>query len=262
MPIHCGTWRRSRNGLIGLAVSSSWLLCLGCGDDSYRLGGDSSAALSSASARAPSVGLCSQGDAVEFIDQMEDHDGTIDFTAGRAGVWFSYNDESDGTQEPPDTGIDSFPMTVLDPPRSTSRYAAHTRGGGFSLWGAGIGLDLRAQQPYDASSYAGIGFWARRAPGATAELRLVVPDGATSPLGGRCNYDAGLCHDDFGSDVELGTSFRFYSYRWDELLQLGWAGKPLEHITSSQIYGLRFQTAPNADFDFWIDDVSLLCRAD
>lgn len=255
MSIRYSTWQKSRPARV-LFAALTGLVVSGCGDGSYRLGGGSTEGVSRTGVQR--IGLCANGADLELVDQMEDGDGSINFTAGRAGVWFPFNDDT-GTQFP-GTKLESFPMSALDPPRSDSRYAAHSYGSGFSKWGSGIGFDMRVQQPYDASTYSGVAFWARRAPGTTSALRLAVLDGATSPLGGKCNFDAGLCHDDFGRDLELGTGFHFFSFAWAELSQRGWSGNILPAVDTTQIYGLRFQSEPNVDFDFWIDDVLLLCR--
>jgi hypothetical protein len=238
---------------LGLAVTS--LLGSGCGDGSYRLGGAVNEAHPlSGSVR---VGLCAQGADLELIDSMEDGSGSIDFTAGRSGFWFSFNDKS-GKQYPETDLPGSFPMSSLDRPRGSSHYAARSFGSGFSGWGAGIGFDVRAQAPYDASGYAGISFWARSAPKASTALRVNVPDIGTSALGSEC--EVASCGDDFGHELSLETSFQYYSFVWADLAQRGWSGRVFPNIDASKIYGLRFQIDPGADFDFWIDDVTLLCH--
>lgn len=240
-----------RAGVVLVALVAS-----ACSDASYRLGGSSRESVNHDGS--PRIGLCVRGADLEFIDQMEDGDGSINFTNGRAGVWFPFSDET-GKQFP-GRDLESFPMSELDPPRAGSRYAAHSFGSGFKKWGSGIGFDMRAQQPYNASSYAGIAFWARRAPGATSAVRFDVPDQATSPLGHQCEADAGKCHDDFGSDLDLGTDFHFFSFTWRSLSQRGWSGDVQYQIDPTQIYGVRFQLEVNAEFDFWIDDIALLCH--
>jgi hypothetical protein len=245
----------------------------GCGDD-HDLGG-SLVALEGGGG-APSelpggIGLCSQGAELELIDDMEDDQATIiiDGNSARHGVWFSFNNNpQDGDQEPkPGT----FYMDQLDPPRGSSRYAARTRGSGFVDWGGGIGFELRSQLPYDASGYAGFAFWARRDADASARLRADVTDRNTSSFGGRCDdaakcsrdqaCDPALmaCFDNFGVALELGEEWQFYSYRWDELSQAGWSGNLYSEITRTEIFGIRFQSEPDTEFEFWIDDVAFVC---
>jgi hypothetical protein len=253
MSIRCVGWRQSRSRL-ALAAALCGLASSGCSDESHRLGG----AQASASGT-PRIGPCESGADMEAIDLMEDRDGTIEMIARRGGVWFSFNDKT-GAQVPAyDDEI--FAMSELDPPRSGSHYAARSYGGGFTDWGAGIGFELYNQKAYDVSSYAGISFWARRAPNKASALRFAVTDSATAPRGGQCREHEG-CSDYFGSDLSLGTAFRRYSFTWSELAQEGWGEPHPDSVNTSQIYGVRFQADPLEDFDFWVDDIALLCHPD
>lgn len=233
-------------------------LALGCSDDSHRLGGLSED-VSGSTAR--SAGLCKDGADLEYVDQMEDGDGAIEMVERRGGVWFAFNDKSAGSQFP-STDAETFSMSELVPGRAGSRRAARSYGGGFTVWGAGIGFELYNQKAYDLSRYAGITFWARRAPGTANALRFAVTDSATAPRGGKCRdfVDYSTCSDYFGVDLSLGTAFRRYSFSWKELSQEGWGEPHPDSIATSEIYGVRFQTDPVEDFDFWIDDVALLCH--
>lgn len=246
--------RTSRNAA-RLAVSC--LLLLGCSDDSHRLGGS----LPTSRDGAQRVGLCKDGADVERIDFMEDGDGTIDMTNQRAGVWFSFNDKTDGTQLPA-FDDETFTMSELDPPRGISHFAARSHGGGFTKWGAGIGFELYSQKAYDLTSYAGISFWARRAPDTASALRFALTDAATTPRGGQCReyVDYSTCSDYFGADLSLSTAFRLYSFAFEELEQEGWGEPQPSSVDKSAVYGVRFQTDPYEDFDFFIDDIALLCR--
>jgi hypothetical protein len=60
----------------------------------------------------------------------------------------------------------------------------------------------------------------------------------------------------------LGTAFRRYSFGWHELAQKGWGEPHPDSVDTSRVYGVRFQTDPIEDFDFWIDDIALLCHPD
>lgn len=251
MSIRCVTWPENRSVAIGTALFA--LLTVACSDDSYRLGGERASAVSGAS----HSGLCADGAELEVLDQMEDGDGAIEMIAQRSGDWVSFNDKTGGVQVPED-GAETFVMSELVPPRSGSHYAARSHGGGFTLWGAGIGFELYSQKAYDLSSYAGITFWARRGPDTASSLRFGVTDSATAPRGGQCQK----CSDYFGSDVSLDTEFQRYSFTWDELKQGGWGEPKPEALNTSQVYGVRFQMDPVEAFDFWIDDIALLCHAD
>jgi hypothetical protein len=245
MSIRYAGWPMSLERRPGLAGVLYCFLLLGCSDDSHRLGGEPL--------------TCKSGAEFESVDDMEDGDGTIALLERRGGVWFSFNDRTGGEQEPLATE-ETFPMAKLAPPRAGSRYAAHTKGQGFETWGAGIGFELYNQQAYDLSSYAGISFWARRAPGTTASLRFDVPDSATTERGGQCSP----CNNHFGVYLELDTSFQLYRYEWHELKQRGNERvSPMPpSMNAAMAYGLRFQTGQNEDFEYWIDDIALLCRTD
>lgn len=263
MSIPCDAWRPnlSHSRALGLSLAA-WLCCgaaLGCSDESYRLGGST---LAEATATAtPRFRSCKDGAELESIDRMEDRDGTIELQAQRGGVWFSFNDKTDGQQSPA-ADDEVFAMSELSPPRAGSHYAARSHGGGFQKWGAGIGFELYNQKAYDLSSYAGIVFWARRAADAAATLRFALTDAATAPRGGQCHdyADYSSCSDYFGSDLSLTTDFRRYSFSWSDLTQEGWGDPQPASVDTHHVYGVRFQAGPRVDFDFWIDDIALLCR--
>jgi hypothetical protein len=231
---------------------------LGCGDAGHRLGGLSEDVSGSSARRA---GLCKSGADLEYIDRMEDGDGTIDMVEQRGGVWFAFNDKSTDSQFP-SIDAETFSMSELEPARAGSHRAARSHGGGFTEWGAGIGFELYNQKAYDLSRYAGITFWARRAPGTASALRFAVTDSATAPRGGKCRdfVDYSTCSDYFGVDLSLSTAFRRYSFTWEELSQEGWGEPHPDSIATSEVYGVRFQADPIEDFDFWIDDIALLCH--
>lgn len=257
MSIRCVAWRLSHNVSHALWAGGLALLSLGCSDTSHRLGGPNEQALTDAV-----MTPCMSGAALEPIDDMEDNDGTIDFTAGRAGVWFAFNDQT-GTQQPSPYD-ERFKMSAIDPPRQGSRLATHTSGSGFHGWGAGIGLELRVQRPYDASTAAGISFWARRGPDSWPELQLAIPDSATSPSGGECDFEGGFCHDDFGDTFTLTEEFQHFTRTWDQMVARGWSNQTVTAINPSAIYGVRFQVEGDANsdraFDFWVDDLSFVCN--
>ena len=276
MSILCAAWPPNRSLVVQGVVALSWLLACGCSDDSHRLGGEPQGANSEPQGANPparaarSPGLCANGAKLETLDQMEDNDDSIDMIAQRGGVWSSFNDES-GTQFPDFHHAEVFPMSELDPPRSGSHFAARSYGDGFNNWGAGIGFELYSHKAYDLSPYAGITFWARRAPDTDSLLRFAVADAATTPRGGQCNEAEMQCNDFFGNDLTLSTTFQRYSFTWDELTQRGWSQMHPAALDTSEVYGVRFQVDPDEDaegrhirapFDFWIDDVALLCHPD
>jgi hypothetical protein len=261
----CAAWPKNGRAVALLGAAASWLLTCGCSDDSHRLGGVND----------EHTPLCAEGAEIEYIDRMEDGEGAIEFTEGRTGFWFAFNDLSVGpdadpeenAEQYPDRNGETFPMGALEPARADSRYAAHSFGDGFTDWGAGIGFELRVRQPYDLSRYAGISFWAKRGPQQDAEsrLQLALPDRATSPIGGVCDDAHDLCHDDFGKIFTLDTELTHYSFLWRELEAQDWSEQHLPGMDASQVYGIRFQAGFDPEhraFDFWIDDVALLCHGE
>ncbi|HEY8944821.1 MAG TPA: hypothetical protein VIM73_11185, partial [Polyangiaceae bacterium] len=139
-----------------------------------------------------------------------------------------------------------------------------TTGFGFSDWGAGIGFDLHTRTAYDASAYAGIGFWARLAPGATnanTDLRVDVTDRNSVPQGFVCDDENVRCYANFGVRFVIGEEWQFYQFLWSDLSQPGWQDRSYPSIERSALYGVRFQVETEQPFDFQIDDVVFLCPA-
>jgi hypothetical protein len=234
-----------------------------CGDARHSLGG-ATPQNSDDPSTASHVGRCDPGAKVDLIDNMEDGDGSLFLNHGRAGVWFSYNDETNrndgaGTTQWPKAGAERFFMDPISPPRDGSVHGAHTKGSDYTNWGAGIGFDLLVQQPYDASHYAGITFHLRRAGAADAGVRLNVTDRNTSPLGGICDGNNNGCYSDFGYDLSATESWQEVKILWRDLAQPSWAVMRYDAIVTSALYGIRFQASPRSVFDFWIDDIAFLC---
>lgn len=229
------------------------------------------------------VGSCGDGVAqLELIDDMEDGDAKILQVKGRINAWFSFNDETLTGMQVPKMGTSFFRMSQLEEARGSSKLAMHNFGSGFTDWGAGVGFDFLVQSPYDASAYAGIGFWARIANAeASLAMRMNVNDSNTSPLGGVCDVDCqpasrvrtrdvedfvcdanrGPCFDEFGVELgsQLGTKWTFFKFPWSALKAVNWSMKNLPGLITQEIYGVRFQLARDQTFDFWIDDVYFLC---
>ncbi len=272
----------SRRGLCCASLLLAGAL-VGCGEAaSHKLGEVSTDELGPIP---PVVGLCSQGAQLELIDDMEDGGQAILTREGRAGSWFTANDET-GNQVPR-MSADVFSLAKLEPPRDGSHRAVHTQGQGFTDWGALVGFDISSTDPYDASKYGGIAFWARIEPGTDPNFRVNVTDVNTSQYGmvcdrdcpgpatgevsddGICEEERGPCHDYFGADLStrLSPEWTLFTFPWDRLQTENWSNKNLTAIVTSAIYGMRFQVrghpADDQDappFDFWLDDVAFLCK--
>lgn len=243
------------------ALAVSALLSLGCSEGVHRLGGPGQAAAPLDPADRV-IGRCRTHADLEMIDDMEDRVDTILFVENRTGFWFAFND-SLGTQHPR-PGADQFLMAQLDPPRGESWYAVQTYGSGFGEWGAGIGFDVHSRNAYDASSYAGVAFWARLTPGTTdtnPALRMEITDRNSVPQGFVCNDVDVQCYANFGADFVITDTWAFFEFPWSVLQQPGWQDRSYPSIERSAVYGIRFQVETEQPFDFQLDDVAFLCPA-
>lgn len=199
---------------------------------------------------------------LSMIDDMEDMDGSILAADGRVGAWYTYNDTT-GTQVPP-AGQPGFTMSAITPPRDASNYAANTTGSGFTTWGAGIGFDLNngggdsgaGKQPYDASAYKGITFWAKAGPGGIGNIRLNVQDAQTAPEGNICSKTATKgCNDHRGTSVSLTQDWKQFTFTFDSLKQLGF-GMAYPTFQTNKLYAIQFQAGTKVKFDIWLDDIA------
>src|SRR6185503_10404728 len=103
--------------------------------------------------------------------------------------------------------------------------AAATYGGGFTSWGAKLGLFLNNAQGvigvYDASRFHGLRFQARgnvplRVALSTIGLRDIEWGGACTPAEGA------PCGDYYGRLIELSPDWQEYTIPFVELRQHGW----------------------------------------
>lgn len=195
---------------------------------------------------------------ISMIDDMEDKNGSILAAEGRVGAWYTYNDTT-GMQAPP-AGQMGFDMTELTPPRDESTYAANTTGSGFTTWGAGIGFDLNndgsAKQPYDASAYKGITFWAKAGTGGIKNIRLNVQDAQTAPEGNICDKTATKgCNDHRGTAVLLTEDWKQFTFAFDALKAIGF-GQSFPTFETDKLFAIQFQASQNVKFDIWLDDIA------
>lgn len=154
----------------------------------------------------------------------------------------------------------------------SSLFAMHVSGGDYSSYGPSLSSDYVYQDsttkalvgaPKDASSFTGIAFWARKGDTANAapNLRLIVNDVTTHPLGGICDATASpgtgsaACWDGWMSERAIPSSWSLIKIPFADLAQSGF-GKQGTAIQTDKIYGLTFQMPAQATFDFWIDDVA------
>jgi hypothetical protein len=184
----------------------------------------------------------------DLIDDFEDGDDAISENDGRVGTWYVSNDGS-GTQEP--SQGEPVEPELLAPARDASQRALHTSGEGFMTWGASVRANLRAgaagaNQPYDASGYTGVRFWARSGDGEAHSAYLMLPSIDTTMCPG--------CGDHFGTEFDYSSDWQEYRLPFDEMEQRGF-GAPRPALATSGIIAVQVLFEDDVDFDVWIDDI-------
>jgi hypothetical protein len=190
----------------------------------------------------------------ELVDDMDDGSPSIPSVAGRSGLWSDSDDGAPGGIMFPDP---AGPFTMTDTGDVCRKLAVYVHGSGFSLWGANVGVGLG--NPYDASKYIGIAFWAKADAGTSAEVRVAFPDNDTSLAGGLCTSNPTgptACGDHFGVRVTLYPHWSKYAVSFAEIRQDGW-GRQTEKFDPATLYGILFQIPVDATFGLWIDDIML-----
>jgi len=183
--------------------------------------------------------------AARLIDDFEDNDDHLAVVDGRNGSWII---GKDGSSEP----------VADNSTRCAARgeRAGHFMGAGFLNWGANWTAVFKKAdasgiaQPYDATSYHAIYFWAATGPEAMPPYAL--PVGVTTLdvawNGGIC----AVCMDYYRTEVELSTAWQRFVVPFSSLAQIG-EGDPLTALKPDELVG--FIMWPVRDFDVWIDDV-------
>jgi hypothetical protein len=248
---------------------------------------------------------------VVLIDDMEDGSQYLLSDDGRTGLWYIYNDASlNAVQEPSlgfpmyrvlgDDGAPELGSAVLPRPCGASsgtpffasetpdecRFVARTWGTGQRGWGAGVGLDLNGENnqknPFDASEFAGIGFFVT-GTAANDLLRVKVQDARTTPESAVAADRAGVercrdtadsrCNDHFGVNITLTPNvWKWVSIPFGCMAPEGWGYPGSGDLLTQYLVGLQFQiqggdptdsgmpaaTADVKPFDFAIDNLSFL----
>ncbi|HEY2510458.1 MAG TPA: hypothetical protein VGI39_06370 [Polyangiaceae bacterium] len=186
-----------------------------------------------------------------LLDDLEDGDGWILRCIGRGGPWYAYNDGSPGGSQSPTPGRPFLP----EMPGHASTYAAHTSGKGFTARGAGVGFDLDNpagnRATYDLSAYKGLTFWAKSAT--AFHMYVNFPDKDTDPAGGVCTK----CNDSWGKGIDITAAWAQYTVTFAELGTDGIGAPAPAGFDPAHVYSIEFHAAPNAVFDYWVDDISL-----
>jgi hypothetical protein len=182
-----------------------------------------------------------------LIDDFEDGDDAILTNDDRQGTWYVSNDGM-GLQEP---GMqEDMTPSMLVPTRDASRRALHTSGSGFSVWGAFVRAYLRVSgarnEPYDASGYTGVRFWARSGDDEEHSAFLMLPSVKTTTCPG--------CGDHFGSEFQYTSEWQEFRMPFDAMKQRGF-GPPQPALVTEEIVAVQILFADDVDFDVWIDDI-------
>jgi hypothetical protein len=117
---------------------------------------------------------------------------------------------------------------------------------------------------YDTSTWEGIVFWGRVAPGSETSIRVRASDYLTDDKGCGCNpysqqNDASDGCDKFGMFPEpLNGDFQARFVPFAEMQQGGW-GQASERLVSGSLYEIVFEYGRGA-WDLWVDDVGLYRR--
>jgi hypothetical protein len=117
-----------------------------------------------------------------------------------------------------------------------------------------------AEEPFDASGYSGIRFFARSPEGNTITVKVRTVPTVPVEHGGTCvESDDVLCYDSHAkADIQLGPDWAEHTIRFSELSQEGWG--PAEAFDSTLFMGVEFHltAGENPTFDLWIDDLRFL----
>jgi endoglucanase len=187
------------------------------------------------------------------IEDAEDGDDQIVTRSGRGGYLYTYKDDKGTTIAP---SGDFSPSSGGANGSGSALHASGKLGDGGDMY-AGLGFGFtEPKQPYDASRWRGIAFWARRGKDGPAMLRLKLPDANTDPDGKVCKD----CYNDFGVDFELTEEWTRYVVDFADLKQEGGWGDPRPAaIDPAKLYGIQWQVSGRgAAFDVWIDEVSFV----
>lgn len=191
---------------------------------------------------------------LDFIDEVELGFPRLPLREGRNGAWFGVHDASGGFAPEPSA-------LALVPARGVSHHAARFAGGGFTSWGAQVGVSLKSPaNGYDASHACGIHFVAK---GFGEGWTVLLSDRLSSPNGGICNPDAAdvtqRCYDHLGQSFAPSEAWRTYDISFAELRPFkGFtvAERPLEKAALFDVI-FNFENPNGAPFELLVDDLAL-----
>jgi hypothetical protein len=205
---------------------------------------------------------CESGGVVDptlLIDDMEDGDHLVAAVGIRNGGWWVASDGTSTTTPPADQAPN--PERILGG-RCESKAGMRVTGSDFTGWGAVMSATFYytdAIQPFDASAFRGIRFWARVGEDNNSTVRAQVQDSSTHLNGGVCNPQSGTpdeCYNGFGASLtSISTEWQKFEIDFSTLTQRSGWGYQADAINPAALYGIEWNLDPNRTFDLWIDDV-------
>jgi endoglucanase len=184
------------------------------------------------------------------LEDFNDGNGQLS-SAGYIGRWHTYSDDTAIITPPEDAEI--VPV----------EGAVHVTGTGFSMWGAGLSVDLNnptgellQRQPADLAAHRGLALRARGTGTIIVELVLAVTTGPEE--GGTCMGDQ--CFGHYAASITLGAEYAEHELTFSAFAQPEWAPDvPLDLEAVLAINFLsRAQAGQPSAIDLWLDTVTLL----
>ena len=195
------------------------------------------------------------------IEDGENNDNQVLVQDGRSGYIYTFADTEGSTVEPvPGSSGGAFTMTSGG--ANGSAYAARMTGttGNSDITFAGMGFNFTdPKDPYDASRYAGISFWAKAGIDSTRSIVFKITDVNTDPDGKVCS----ACYNDFSTTLRLSPEWQKYTIVFDVLRQEpGWGAPRPSGVARDSMYAAQFQVKDKGKpFDIWVDELQFTgCR--
>jgi len=198
----------------------------------------------------------------DLVTNFEDGTVGVNAVTGRGGGFYIFNDKMN------DKVAQTFEVKKTDRcSDASSQFAFCTKGGGFTVWGAGFGTDLGVadtmtmkKTTVDLSAYTGVSFWIIRNSGTAGTAKLIVADKNTGEEGGVCTnastaMDKDKC-DPYAANVPLSAKWTKQTIKFSALKQGGW-GKPSPTFSANAVFGIQLQFAQMIDFDVCFDQLVL-----
>jgi hypothetical protein len=198
----------------------------------------------------------------DLVTNFEDGTVGVNAVTGRGGGFYIFNDKNN------DKVAQTFEVKATKRcSDDSSQYAFCTKGGGFTIWGAGFGTDLGVadamtmkKTTVDLSAYTGISFWIVRNSGMAGTTKLIIADKNTAEEGGNCTNMAGAMDKDkcdpYSANIPLSAKWTKQTIKFASLKQGGW-GKPSPTFAKDAAFGIQLQFAQMIDFDVCFDQLVL-----